>query len=60
MVVHLIFDVISSVVVVISCFMIKYYKYNIMDPICCFLVSIIILITTMPLFNNIKKNLKQK
>lgn len=60
MVIHLIFDVISSVIVVFSCLMIKYEKIFFFDPLCCLIVSIMILITTFPIFKKGYLKIKKK
>ncbi len=60
MVIHLLFDVVSSLVVVISCFMIKTFKFYSFDPLCCFIVSFLIILTTIPLIKNIKRNMRKR
>lgn len=57
MVIHLAFDLISSFFVVISCLMIKFFDIYFLDPLCCFLISIVIIGTTIPLIKNLYKNL---
>lgn len=60
MIIHLIFDVISSIIVLISCFIVKYYKIYFFDPLCCLIVSILILYTTYPIFKKSFSKIKNK
>lgn len=57
MVLHLIFDLISSFFVVISCLLIRFYSFYLLDPICCFLVSVLIIVSSLPLTIKLGANL---
>ena len=57
MIIHLVFDLISSIFVVISCFMVKYFGIYALDPMSCFFISIVLIVSIFPLLKNIYKNL---
>ncbi|XP_076043087.1 proton-coupled zinc antiporter SLC30A2-like isoform X2 [Oratosquilla oratoria] len=52
--IHVIGDLIQSVGVLIAAYIIKYYpQYKIADPICTFLFSVMVLITTVPIVKDL-------
>lgn len=46
---HILADTLGSIAVIISALMIKYYQIYVADPICCFGISTLILISVLPL-----------
>jgi Co/Zn/Cd efflux system component len=46
---HILADALGSVAVIISSIAIEYWGIYIADPICCFLISILILLSVVPL-----------
>lgn len=55
MVVHLIFDVIASLVVLFSSLMIRFFNIDIFDPICSSIIAVCIVAATLPLLKESKK-----
>ena len=49
---HVLADTLGSVGVIISCFLIKYYGLLISDPICSGIISILILLSLLPLLKS--------
>jgi solute carrier family 30 (zinc transporter), member 5/7 len=45
---HVLADTLGSVAVIISSIMIKYFDFYSADPICCFLISVLILGSAIP------------
>ena len=43
MMIHMLFDLISSITVIFSCFMIRYFNFTLFDPICSAFTSVILL-----------------
>ena len=48
--IHLFYDVISSLVVVMSCFLVNFFNINWLDALSGFIVALLILMNTIPLF----------
>ena len=55
--IHILADTLGSVAVLISAFLIKYYKYYISDPICSLIISLMIFYSCIPLLKNTLKTL---
>jgi len=55
MVVHLVFDVIASLVVLFSSLMIRFFGIEIFDPICSSIIAVCIVAATLPLLKESKK-----
>lgn len=60
MMIHMFFDILSSVIVVFSCFMVKFFRFNYFDPICSILTSVILLSTTFNITQSILHNFKSQ
>ena len=50
--IHILADTLGSVAVLISAFLIKYYKLYISDPICSLFISAMIIVSTIPVLKN--------
>jgi len=57
---HILADALGSVGVIISSFLVKYYEIYVADPICSFIISIMILASVVPLITITANNLIMK
>jgi hypothetical protein len=57
MMIHMFFDLVSSITVIFSCFMIRYFDFTLFDPICSSLTSVVLLGTCYSLSKQIYKGM---
>ena len=50
MILHMIFDIVSSLVVLLSSILIRFFNVFLFDPICCLFISVVIFCSSIPLF----------
>jgi len=55
--IHILADALGSVSVLISSFLIRYYDWNFTDPLCSFMISLLILYSTWPVLKSSMKTL---